>query len=149
MERIKAALVNAQQAYQWWASTWPTIKALLMAGHRLRVEIRQEKRSDAQNDLMWSCLTDLSHGLLWPVDGQMQKLSPEEWKHIMSAGLTKEQRVAQGVSGGFVILGQRTSKMSKAQMTELIDLIHAFGDERGVQWSRTSLGRDWPEAETP
>ena len=30
-------------------------------------------------------------------------------------------------------------------MSELIDFLHAFGDERGVQWSRTSLGRDVPE----
>lgn len=145
MDRISASLINPQQAHAWWLSAWQTIKPLLIAGHRMHVEVRQEKRSDAQNDLMWSCLTDLSRALLWPVDGQMQRMSPEEWKHIMSAGLKKEQRVAQGISGGFVILGQRTSKMSKAQMTELIDLIHAFGDERGVQWSRTSLGRDWPE----
>ena len=148
MDRISATLINPQQAYQWWLSAWQTIKPLLIAGHRLHVEVRPEKRSDAQNDLMWSCLTDLSRALLWPIDGQMQRLSPEEWKHIMSAGLKKEQRVAHGVGGGFVILGQRTSKMSKAQMTELIDLIHAFGDERGVQWSRTSLGRDWPEEMT-
>lgn len=35
--------------------------------------------------------------------------------------------------------------MTIPEMTELIDFLHAFGDQRGVQWSKTSLGRDWPE----
>ena len=142
MERIQAALVNAQQAYAWWSRIWPTIKALLMAGHRLHVEIRQEKRSDPQNRLMWSCLGDLAK----QVDWHGQNLDAEAWKDMATAAL-KRQRVVPGLDGGFVVLGQRTSQMTKADMTELIDFIHAFGDERGVQWSKTSLGRDWPDEE--
>lgn len=49
MDRISASLINPQQAYQWWLSAWQTIKPLLIAGHRLHVEVRQEKRSDHQN----------------------------------------------------------------------------------------------------
>ena len=41
-----------------------------------------------------------------------------------------------------VLLGQRTSKMTVREMKDLIDLAYAFGNERGVEWSRTSLGRD-------
>lgn len=145
MDRMQAALTNPQQAYAWWLKAWQTIKPMLIAGHRMHVEVRDEKRSDPQNRLMWACLSDLSRQVQWPVDGRMQQLEPEEWKHIMSAGLKREQRVAQGISGGFVILGQRTSRMTRAEMTELVELIHAFGDERGVAWSPTALGRDWPE----
>ncbi len=65
----------------------------------------------------------------------MQRLSPDDWKHVMSAGLKRERRIADGIDGGFVILGQYTHKMSKAEMTELIELIQAFGAERGVKWS--------------
>ncbi len=140
MNRIQAALINPQQAYQWWLSAWQTIKPLLIAGHRLHVEVRQEKRSDPQNRLMWSCLGDLAR----QVDWHGQKLDAEAWKDMATAAL-KRQRVVPGIDGSFVVLGQRTSQMTKAEMTELIDFVHAFGDGRGVQWSRTSMGRDWPE----
>ena len=140
MDRIQAALINPQQAYQWWLSAWQTIKPLLIAGHRLHVEVRQEKRSDPQNRLMWSCLGDLARQVEW----HGQKLDAEAWKDMCTAAL-KRQRVVPGIDGGFVVLGQRTSQMTKAEMTELIDFVHAFGDQRSVQWSRTSLGRDWPE----
>lgn len=65
----------------------------------------------------------------------MQHISPEDFKHIMTAGLKKHQRVAAGIEGGFVILGQYTHKMNKAEMAELLELILAFGAERNVQWS--------------
>lgn len=95
----------------------------------------KETRSQEQNDRMWAMLTDISKQVEWPVDGKQQKLDAEEWKHIFSAGLKQHQRVAAGLEGGFVILGQRTSKMTVRQMTDLIDLVQAFGDQRGVQWS--------------
>lgn len=94
-----------------------------------------ERRTSEQNDRMWAMLTDISQQVEWPVDGKLQKLIPEDWKHILSAGLKREQRVAQGVDGGFVILGQRTSKMTKRQLSDLLELIAAFGAERGVVWS--------------
>jgi hypothetical protein len=95
--------------------------------------------------MLWSILGDLADQVQWPVDGKLQKLDADEWKHILSAGLKKHQRVAQGIEGGFVMLGQATSRMTVGEMADLITLAHAFGDERGVKWSRTSLGRDVPD----
>lgn len=105
------------------------------AGRVLRVSIGEPRRSLEQNDLLWAMLTEVSKQLEWPVDGKMQKLCPEDWKHILSAGLKREQKVAQGIDGGFVILGQRTSKMTKREMSDLIELIAAFGAEHGVLFS--------------
>lgn len=105
------------------------------AGRVLRVSIGEPRRSLEQNDLLWAMLTEVAEQLEWPVDGKMQKLCPEDWKHILSAGLKREQKVAQGIDGGFVILGQRTSKMTKREMSDLIELITAFGVERGVKFS--------------
>lgn len=80
-------------------------------------------------------LTDVSRQVDWPVDGQMQKLDEWEWKTIFTAALKKEQRIAAGIGGGFVMLGSRTSKMSIAEMSDLIDLMFAFGAERHVVWT--------------
>lgn len=94
-----------------------------------------DTRTTEQNSLMWALLNDIASQVKWPVDGKEQLISPDDWKHIMTAGLRKNQRVAAGIEGGFVILGQYTHKMKKAEMAELIELIQAFGAEKSVVWS--------------
>src|SRR5690606_6730558 len=98
-----------------------------------RVEIRPKTRTLAQNDLLWSVLTDISKQVEFMVNGALIKVSPEEVKDILTAGLTREMRMAQGIDGGMVILGQRTSKMTIRQLSELVELAHAFGSQKGVQ----------------
>lgn len=88
-----------------------------------------------QNARMWAMLTDLSKQLQWPVDGELVWLDKEDWKHIISAGLTRHQRIAKGIDGGFVILGQSTRKMKKADFADMIELMFAFGAEHGIEWS--------------
>lgn len=102
---------------------------------RVRIEECQPTRTLDQNSKLWATLTDIARQVEWPVDGKMQRLEPEDWKHVLSAGLKKHQRVAQGIDGGFVILGQRTSRMTIMEMSELIELCHVFGAEHGVRWS--------------
>lgn len=96
-----------------------------------------KRRSLEQNDLLFGLLRDLSDQVEWPVNGAMVKLPPEDWKVIMTAGLRSENRIAQGISGGLVVLGKRTSKMSKAELSDLIELVRAFGSERRVVWFDT------------
>lgn len=139
-ERISIRLYNPQRAHADMAEAWKWVRAMLIAGHRLVLEVRRETRSDAQNSLMWSCLSDIAK----QVDWHGRKLSADDWKDMATAAL-KRQRVVPGIDGGFVVLGQRTSRMTKAELSELVDFLHALGDQRGVVWSRTSLGRDWPE----
>lgn len=136
-ERITLPLYNAQQGHSALLQAWATAKALLMAGHRLVLEVRPEKRSDAQNRTLWSALRDVSQQVEW----HGQKLSDEEWKNVFSAAL-KRQKVVPGLDGGFVVLGQSTSRMTKGEFSELMELIWAFGSEREVKWSATSLGGD-------
>lgn len=134
----KTAVVALRELAEW-------MRAMIIAGNKLSIEVKKATRSTEQNNLMWSVLTDLSKQCEWAVDGQMTKLSPEDVKHILTAGLKRHQRMARGIDGGVVILGQSTSKMTVQEMSELITLGHAYGDQLGVVWSRTSLGRDAPE----
>lgn len=103
-------------------------------GRKLVITVAEPKRSLEQNAAMWSALADVSRQVKWPMNGALQLLSPDDWKQILSAGLKREQRVAAGMDGGFVILGQRTSQMSQREMGELLDLIYAFGAEHGVEF---------------
>ena len=144
-ERISATLRDPQTGHTELVKAWEWTKAMLHAGHRLTLEVKKATRSTEQNSLFWSLLTDLSKQCEWAVDGQMVKLSPEEIKHILTASLKRHQRMARGIDGGLVILGQSTSRMTVAEMAELITLGHAYGDSQGVRWSRTSVGRDVPD----
>jgi hypothetical protein len=133
---MKVVLHNAQQAHTVLKDVWNRAKPFLMAGNKLVLTIEQEKRSQEQNQLLWSVLTDLSKQLPW----HGVNLTKEEYKDLLTAGL-KKQRAIPGIDGGFVVLGTSTSKMTKQEMTDLITLAHAFGDEREVKWSPTSIGQ--------
>ena len=128
-ERITLPLINPVQGHQAIETAWRHAKAWLMAGHRLTLEVRPEKRSDAQNRRLWAMLADISA----QVDWYGQKLTSEEWKDVMSASL-KRTKVVPGLDGGFVVCGQSTSRMTRAEMCELQELMEAFGAQQGVKF---------------
>lgn len=106
---------------------YETIKEQLQAGKKLVLSLTEETRSNEQNAKMWSCLGEIANQVNW----YGQKLTAEEWKWVLSASL-KKQRAVQGIDGGFVVLGQSTSKMTIAEMSEMIELAVAFGAQQGV-----------------
>lgn len=101
-----------------------------------RVEFKKPRRSLDQNSLLWAILTEVSmqaklHGL---------KLSPEDWKDVFTASLKKARIVTNLDGDGFVQLGLRTSDMTKEEMSNLIDLIYAYGTQNGVTFSEPKGG---------
>ena len=98
-----------------------------MAGHRMVLEVKPQTRSLEQNSRLWAMLTDISEQVEW----YGRKLSPDDWKNVFTASL-KKQDVVPGLYGGFVVLGVSTSKMTKAEMSDLQTLMEAFGVEKGV-----------------
>lgn len=130
-ERLTLTLYQPVQAYQQIKSAWDWIKSMLMAGHRLTLSIKPETRSDAQNRRMWAMLSDVSRQVEW----YGKKLDAEDWKHVFSASLRKLAVVPNLDGTGFVALGLSTSRMTKAEMSDLMELMSAFGAERGVAWS--------------
>lgn len=93
------------------------------------VKISEPTRTTDQNSLLWPLLTEISK----QVDWYGQKLTEDEWKDVFTASL-KQQKVVPGLDGGFVVCGQRTSKMPKALFSELIELIYAFGAQKNVKF---------------
>ena len=129
-ETVTVTLWNPQQAHQAMQQAWrDCIKPMTMAGHKLTLTVKPETRSIAQNRRLWSMLTDVAQQVNW----HGLSLSPEDWKIMLTASL-KKQRAVPGIDGGFVVLGQSTSKMTVAEMTELQELIEAFGAQQGVKF---------------
>lgn len=94
------------------------------------VEFKEDTRSLEQNRRMWAMLKEVSNQVEW----YGTRLTDEEWKDVFSAAI-KKAKVVPGIDGGFVVLGQRTSRMTVKEMSDLMMLMEAFGAEQGVQFS--------------
>lgn len=101
---------------------------------------QDELRTASQNDKFWPGLRDISRQVMWPQfegDGQIKiaRMDETSWKCVITAGLKQQQRMAQGIEGGWVMLGESTSKMKKRRFCELLTLMKHFGDSKQVMWS--------------
>ena len=97
-----------------------------------RVEFKASKRSLPQNDRMWAMLTDVAMQLKWHSIG----LTPDDWKLVFLDSLNRESRFVPNIDGtGFVNLGRSSADLSKEEMSELIELIFAFGAQHGVKFN--------------
>lgn len=95
------------------------------------VKIKEgSNRTLSQNRKLWSMLNDISKQVRW----HDQKLSPEDWKHIFTAAI-KGQRIVPGLDGELVVLGVSTSNETVKFLSEVIELMYAFGSEQFVLWS--------------
>ncbi|MDE1139951.1 MAG: recombination protein NinB [Paraburkholderia tropica] len=105
-------------------------KAVINAPDGYICEIKPRTRSLDQNAKMWAMLADLASQIQW----YGQKLTSEEWKDVLTAAL-KKQKAVPGIDGGFVVIGARTRNMTIKEMSELVELMYAFGAEQDVKWS--------------
>lgn len=94
-----------------------------------RLELKKPKRSLEQNALMWVLLTQVADQLEW----HGQKYSADDWKDFVLHSL-RRARWMPGEDGGMIPIGLRTSDLSKEEMTELIELLLAFGAQHGVDF---------------
>ena len=118
-----AIIINTGQARE------KAIQWLRKAPWGTRVEFKRTKRTLPQNDLMWALLTDVST----QAEHMGRRYPPEIWKAIFMDALGRETKFVPSLDGQSVVpLGQSSSDLSKDEMSELIDLITAFGTERGV-----------------
>lgn len=98
------------------------------------VVVKESTRTLDQNAAQWPYLEGFSRQLEWPVNGQMCKLTPEEWKDILTSAFEKETnpRLAMGLDGGVVMLGKRTSQFGKRKFSEWYEFLMAAAALKGV-----------------
>lgn len=108
----------------------------------IEVTIDEPARTPEQHSVLRCRLRDIARQIKWSVDGVDQYIHEDDWKDIFTQAWKKQARIAAGIDGGFVMLGQRTSRMRKQEMSDLLELIAAFGAERGVRWSAPARYED-------
>ena len=139
-ERHVFELKTPMQGLAQCKAAWQWAKPYLIAGHRMFLELRMDTRTTKQNRVMWSCLTDLSKQVTW----FGKRMTPDGWKNWITGHLNGQEMHPNMDGTGFISVtkGTGTSHMTIKEMVAVIDLCHAFGADKGVNWSRTSLGRD-------
>jgi hypothetical protein len=110
------------------------IEAIRDAQDGFAVTLQEPTRSIEQNAAQWPILQCWSDQKEWPVNGKTVKLSKEEWKDILTAAFDREEvRVAQGLDGGMVLLGHRTSQFGKRKFSAWLEFLHAASAQHGVE----------------
>ena len=103
-----------------------------------RFEVKEQKRSLDQNSKMWALLTEVSRAMpTW----HGQQLAPSDWKLLFLDALRRELRPVPSIDGKhFVNLGTSSSDLSKGEMSDMIELIYAFGAKHNIPFQEPSDG---------
>lgn len=91
-----------------------------------RVEFSEKKTSGTQNDRMWLILEKVSN-LEW----HGQRYNEAEWKDYFMHAYRGEKWMPFE-EGGMIPIGRSTSKLSKAEFSELMTLMEAFCARQGI-----------------
>jgi len=130
---------DAQQGYQVLLRLWAEAKPFLLAGHKLEIEVRPERRTRDQNALLHSLLTEIAASLEWAG----AKRDVEVWKRLLTASWLRARgesiEILPALDGhGIDVVFRHTSQLTKAECAELIDFISAWASERGVVFQHES-----------
>jgi hypothetical protein len=93
-------------------------------------------RSGAQNDRFHAMLDDVAAQIMWrDVFQRPIKMTRENWKRFFLQMFKRETLIVPNEDGtGFYDLGVRSSELSVSEMSDCMELIAAFGAERGVKF---------------
>jgi hypothetical protein len=94
------------------------------------VKVSAAKRSDDQNAKMWAMLSDISRA---KPEGRAH--IPEVWKCIFMAALGHEVKFEMGLDHQPFPIGFKTSKLTKPEMSDLIEFIYAYASKHNIKWS--------------
>ena len=106
----------------------------------MRVEfVVGDIRTLDQNRLMWPLLNTISRKQDWP-KGSGVYLSADDWKIMSLTALGQEMRIVPNLDmTGFVNLGRSSSRLTKAEFSDLIEIIHAFAARNNIPLEREKV----------
>jgi hypothetical protein len=105
------------------------IRAVGNAPVGAQFDLVDDPRTTQQNRLMWGLLTDIADQVMHGGE----KWEPEDWKCAFLKAMGIRCKIMPALDGdGVVATGYRSSKLDKAEFSELIELIYSEGAKRGV-----------------
>jgi hypothetical protein len=100
------------------------------APHGSVANFRPPTRTVDQNSKMWAMLSDIARA-----KPEGRDLTTDKWKSLFMDAIGIPADWEPGINGGVVNVGYRSSRLSKEQMSEMIEQMYAYGAEHGVEWT--------------
>ncbi|MFY8163939.1 MAG: recombination protein NinB [Brevundimonas sp.] len=129
-DRVEITLSSA-------SSREATIDLIRKARSWSRVTISGPLRTKPQNAKIRVMLDQIATQAKW----QGRVLEPAEWKDLFTSAVliagAEAGDVIQGLEGGIVVLGRRTSELSVGEACDLITYLTKWAEENGVVFRDT------------
>jgi hypothetical protein len=121
-----ATLFNPQQAHVCLMDAWAQIKSQLMAGHKLQLEVKRQKRSTAQNRRYWG------NGVLAQIAQQAapngRLYSAEVWHEMFKRMFIGVEELPNGE-----VVSKESKKLTTAEFCDFCTQVEAYAaTELGV-----------------
>jgi hypothetical protein len=94
------------------------------------VTIRAASRSLDQNARLWAMISDISRA---KPEGRMH--TPEVWKCLFMSACGHAVQFETGLDGKPFPIGFRSSRLTKAEASDLMEFVSEYGARHGVVWS--------------
>lgn len=102
-------------------------KLIDAAPHGAVVRIKAAHRTTEQSDKMWAMIGDVSRA---KPEGRTH--SPDTWKALFMSACGHAVQFENGLNGQPFPVGFRSSRLTKQQMSDLIECIAEYGARHGV-----------------
>lgn len=94
------------------------------------VNVREAARTNDQNSLLWALISDVSRA---KPEGRVH--TAEVWKALFMHACGHAVQFENGLNGQPFPIGFRSSRLTKAEFSDLIETIREYGARHGVVWS--------------
>lgn len=99
------------------------------------VTIKEATRSLDQNARLWAMLSDVSRA---KPEGRMH--TPEVWKNLMMHACGHAVQFELGLDGKPFPVGFRSSRLTKSEMSDLMEFVAEYGARHDVLWTDRTYG---------
>lgn len=113
---------------------WPTLKAMLTAGKRMSIEIKQSSRSSEQNNMFHSLIDKIAKAMKvagsdWTAD-DWKRLLIDQWAHETGRKIGK---VCPSLDGERIVqLGLQSHKFNSADGADFIEFLIAWAADKRI-----------------
>jgi len=127
-------LYSPTQATTVMKDLWPRVKDALESGKKMRLEIKESRRSTEQNDMFHSIIAQIAQkmgeaGSSWTAD-DWKRLLIDQWAHETSRKIGK---VVPSLDGDRVVqLGLQSHKFTVEDSSEFIEFLIAWATNKGI-----------------
>jgi hypothetical protein len=108
------------------------VRAVQAAPEGYVVQIGEVNRTLEQNAAQWPYLAGFAQQKQLCINGQMEWVTDDDWKDVLTACWNGEMRVAT-FDGRVILMPQRTSKFGKAVFSTWMEYLVAMAAQCGVE----------------